>query len=859
MEIAKKNISAIFAMAIIVLFFVSTIAVLPNAIAAKDYHKKTYPFIGATPNPIGVGQETLIHLGITDELQDYKDGYTGLTVTVTKPDNTTETLGPFKTDSTGGTGTIFTPTVAGTYYLQTNFPAQWYNWTMYGGANIYFEESKSEKLALNVTDTPLTNYPSTPLPNEYWTRPIDAQHYDWYQIAGSWVTAPGSVSWAGASGPDNLYVPYNQGPETPHILWRTPLMIGGVAGGDMGIMHYNLGGGGQSPWSSSTILSGVLIYNRYYAGSERQVVGVDIHTGKELWVKNNSAVTFGQEYKFVAANQYAAFSYWWEIKGGYDFMTGTSTEETWNAYDPLTGRWVYAMTNVPSGTTRYGPNGEIYRYVVNQTGGWVALWNSTAVVSSGGGGGWSPDGTTYNASTTMRYDYMAGGMVSTNIYSWNVTIPKGLPGSAQLIYNDDIMLGFYRGGTVLTRVTAGLTLDEPPFYAWAISLDPDDRGHLIWNKTYQVPPGNLTVVFGAGSAADRVWTIWCKETRSHTAYDLDTGEKLWGPSESQAYLDTYGIPAVAGNFAYGRLFSAAYAGIVYCYDARNGTLIWKYEASDPYNEILWSNNWPLKTCFITDGKIYFAHGEHSPNSPLPRGAPFFCLNATSPTAEVIWRIDGALRGAEWGGNGIIGDSIITEWNSYDNEIYGVGKGPTSTTVTTQGNGISVGNNLVIQGTVMDVSPGVKEDGIAMRFPNGVPAVADASQSDWMKYVYHQFSEPTNATGVEISVDAIDPNGNFVHLGTTRSDSNGFFSYVWQVPDVPGQYTIVASFAGSKAYYMSHAETAAFVTPTAATPIPTATPQASMAELYFLPLSIGTIVAVIIIGIILAALLIRKRP
>lgn len=819
----RKQVSKIFA-AVLILSFVSSIFFVSSASAAGTYHKKTYAYLGTAPNPVGVGEETLLHLGISDEMQDWKDGYTGLTVTVTKPDNTTETLGPFRTDSTGGTGYIYTPSMVGTYYLQTNFPAQWYNWTLYGGANIWFEASQSEKLALNVTESPLPNYPSTPLPTEYWTRPIDAQHYDWATIAGSWVANPPS-----------MIAPYNQGPETAHILWRKPLMIGGVSGGDTGIMHYNLGGGGQSPWPNSVILGGILLYNRYYAGTERNVVAVDLHTGEELWVKN-ATLSFGQHYQFIASNQYAAFDYWWETTGS-----------NWTAYDPLTGRLIYSMYNVPSGTTVYGPNGEFFRYVVNQTGGWVACWNSTAVVAAGMGGGWSPYGRTYNATVSAS---------NANVWAWNVSIPIGLPGSTRLIYSDDVLLGYYRGGTVLTRVEAGITLDNPPFYAWAISLKPESRGQLLWNRTYPMPTGNLTVVFGVGSQQERVWTVWTKETRSHSAYSLDTGDKLW-ETGTQEYMDLYGIPGVAGQIAYGKLFSAGYAGIVYCYDIKTGKLLWTYTAEDPYNEILWSNNWPLKLCFITDGKLYYTHGEHSPNSPLPRGAPFICLNAT--TGEVIWRINGAFRGAEWGGNAIIGDSIIAEWNSYDNEVYGIGKGPTSTTVTTLDDSVNVGDSLVIQGTVNDISPGLKETGIAAHFPQGIPAVADEHQSAWMKYVYLQFDRPTNVTGVEVSIDAIDPNGNLVNLGTTTSDNKGFYSLVWQAPDIPGSYKIIATFAGSKAYYPSNSETATIVTDAAVTSTsPMALQTQSMADLYFVPAIVGLFVFVAIIGAAII-LMLRRRP
>lgn len=72
--------------------------------------KPTYAFISATPNPVGVGQETLLHIGITEATNGTYWQWKDLTATVTKPDGTKMTLGPFNTDSTGGTGTVDNPT-----------------------------------------------------------------------------------------------------------------------------------------------------------------------------------------------------------------------------------------------------------------------------------------------------------------------------------------------------------------------------------------------------------------------------------------------------------------------------------------------------------------------------------------------------------------------------------------------------------------------------------------------------------------------------------------------------------------------------------------------------------------------------
>jgi hypothetical protein len=144
--------------------------------------------------------------------------------------------------------------------------------------------------------------------------------------------------------------------------------------------------------------------------------------------------------------------------------------------------------------------------------------------------------------------------------------------------------------------------------------------------------------------------------------------------------------------------------------------------------------------------------------------------------------------------------------------------------------------------------------MTMRFPNGVPAVADENQSDWMLYVYKQFPQPTTAVGVEVVLSVLDPNNNCYEVGRATSDANGFYSVAF-APPVPGKYTVYADFAGSKAYWPSSAQTAINVdSAPAETPPPTPTP-APMTDTYVTGFGIGIIIA-IVIGF--ALLLLRKH-
>jgi hypothetical protein len=80
-----------------------------------------------------------------------------------------------------------------------------------------------------------------------------------------------------------------------------------------------------------------------------------------------------------------------------------------------------------------------------------------------------------------------------------------------------------------------------------------------------------------------------------------------------------------------------------------------------------------------------------------------------------------------------------------------------------------------------------------------------------------------------------------------------------IPDIPGNFTVTASFPGSESYYPSHDDTSFTVSSAAPTASPGATAAPSMTDQYFVPSVIGILVAIIIVGVVLAAIMLRKRP
>jgi hypothetical protein len=190
------------------------------------------------------------------------------------------------------------------------------------------------------------------------------------------------------------------------------------------------------------------------------------------------------------------------------------------------------------------------------------------------------------------------------------------------------------------------------------------------------------------------------------------------------------------------------------------------------------------------------------------------------------------------------------------KVYCVGKGPSATTVMASPKISAHGSNVLVEGTVTDIAAGTKQHEQAARFPHGVPAVSDASMGEWMEYVYMQKPRPTEVTGVEVVVYVLDPNNNYYGVGTTTADEDGFFSLEFK-PEVPGKYTVIAAFEGSESYWSSQAKTAISVEEAPESPPEATPPPESIADIYFVPAVIGIIIAIAVVGAVLA-LMLRKR-
>ena len=911
MNIQNNKKVAILAV-LLMLSMATSMMMVPSASAhTPAWQIPTFAFVQAVINPIGVGQQTYVYMWIDKipdgaaiandiRLHNYK-------LTITAPDGTTQVQTfAVVSDTTSNQGYAFTPTQIGTYTLKFEFPGQVYDWTtpissFFGppAPSAYVNDTylpSSATTTLTVQQAQITTIPDNPLPTSYWTRPINGENPDWWRISSNWLGtgSPGyggfTVSYNSGGNGEVVFPGDAVGPLTGHVMWTKPLQAGGVVGGNKFLIQGDTffeGSAYQQRYTNPIIVNGKLYYTEplsFSGPNSGPTVCVDLQTGQKIWSRTDvPALSFAYIYDVQDPNQHGVYPPILFAASGGGFYGGSTT---WFAYDGDTGTYMFNVTDIPTGKSVMGVNGEIIRYVLTNLGNatnpnwYLGQWNTSNL--------WTGQYAGASTSPAIVPPVTSGSDV--RMYDWNVSVPalNSMTSSTAVdALLSDLLLCY--SGTLPS--SGGTFIGAPsstPYTYFAINLNPAHGvvGSLLWTKTYDAPASGASVLMGGVDPVNRVFIENYRETAQFVGYSLDSGVKLWGPTAGQIALDYYGSPAsgtLAETVAYGKIYSSAYGGILYCYDTAHGTLLWTYgnggEGNSTNSGFEAPGNYPTFVNAIGNDVVYLVTTEHTIETPLFKGSLARAVNAT--TGAEIWTVSGYT--GEFGTMSYaIADGYATWFNGLDNQIYVVGRGPSATTVDAPMTAIPQGSSLVIRGTVTDIASGTTQTQQAANFPSGVPVVSDASMKDWMGYVYMQKPCPANAVGVPVTLSVFDPNNNTYNIGTTTSDADGTFAFAW-TPPVPGLYKVTATFAGTNGYWGSHAVTSVLVSEPAAAPevvvtptpaptqtvaptsAPTEAPVSPSPSVAPTPASgtptttyIAIAAAVVIIAVIAAALVLRRR-
>jgi hypothetical protein len=221
----KKN-TVIFSL-ILVMTITLIAGPLAGIISVNAADVDTYAYLSVFPNPVGVGDNVVVGMSVQPLQPTSYEFYQGYTVTITKPDGTTETKGPFTSDATGSTWFNYQPSQVGTYSLEFDYPGQ-----TFASTGNYHKPATSPITELVVQQESIPGYPSSPLPTDYWTRPISADNWDWWSISGNWLQDSYDSQLVMAYCSGTGYNPYSQAPMTAHIAWTKELLLGGLVGGE---------------------------------------------------------------------------------------------------------------------------------------------------------------------------------------------------------------------------------------------------------------------------------------------------------------------------------------------------------------------------------------------------------------------------------------------------------------------------------------------------------------------------------------------------------------------------------------------------------------------------------------------------
>jgi outer membrane protein assembly factor BamB len=831
----------------------------------------TYAYLIANPEECAVGQTIYLAMWI-DKVPPSAAGiaggdlWGGFTITVTAPDGTNKTLGPFISDNAGGAPATFVPTALGNYTFTFNFPGM----TLTGNANsgnpsdaylqahpsIYagnvYGASTSQPAVVVVGQTPASTIPENPLPTGYWENPIQGFNHLWYAIGGDWLGMEAATfANTGNYAYDGNFNPYSQPVLAPHILWTRPEAFGGQVGGvyntsigtgDEASIYYT--GAEYQPKFSPVIMAGVLYYEDYptSTASPNGWYAVNLRSGDTIWYMNTTDhLICGQNYNYKSINQYGVYPYLWGSRGSFLDM-----------FDAKTGKYILTINSVVSGTKILGDEGSILEYYVNTTTvgsgdtairtSSLTLWNSSKAIAPNIVSQWSPtQGGNFSYQQGIEWTIP----LPQSYNGWNFTNPGVGPVSfgIRAIDRDDHIIVF--------SLTIGNLSSSP----WELQA-----GYTMGGTTNGEGPAkqlwivnNTVTAFtsrSAGPAGGGVYTEYEKETLQWYGYNIHTGAQMWNNYYNGNPLGYYDQKSAV--IAYGCLYTWTFGGWVYCYNLTTGATIWSWSDGSAGTNTPYGVNplWIIGNAEATvAGGMFYVETGHNYGPPLFSGAMIYALNATD--GKLVWQF---LNTASTSSLPVVYGDMLS-FDCYDLQIYCYGKGLTATTVDTQP-GINANSKVLITGTVTDQSPGQTCLGIPAA---GTPAIADASMSDWMAYLYKQSPEPMNATGVPVTLSYIDPNNNTYTIGSTTSDINGHYSYAF-TPDVSGSYTVIATFGGSNSYFASSGETSMlYAQPASATSTPGPTPPQSAADMYFVPAVAGIIVAIVIVGAILVLLLLRKRP
>jgi outer membrane protein assembly factor BamB len=164
------------------------------------------------------------------------------------------------------------------------------------------------------------------------------------------------------------------------------------------------------------------------------------------------------------------------------------------------------------------------------------------------------------------------------------------------------------------------------------------------------------------------------------------GSLPWGMIPDYAYVTNNHI-----------FYTGSYDGHVYAWDGTTGKQVWKSDYYGAEDESIYGTQ-PFNGRIVgADGVLYVSTNTVYSLMPRTRFPAVVAINET--TGQFLWKLPiGAMRRS-------MADGYLVATDGENGMQYTIGKGKTQTTLVPSIDAISAGTGVLIQGTIMDMSPG----------------------------------------------------------------------------------------------------------------------------------------------------------
>jgi len=375
---------------------------------------------------------------------------------------------------------------------------------------------------------------------------------------------------------------------------------------------------------------------------------------------------------------------------------------------------------------------------------------------------------------------------------WNATNP-GITSGERLSYYNDAIYGGIDGKTWTDCVNAS-------------------TGALLWN--YTEPSPSPDDIFYQHPVLANDYAYYPLEDNKLLCLNATTGAYLWEFVTNGTYVN---YASTANGLVY---LQGGAESKLYCVNGTTGKLVWAFKAQGPLE---------YYSPVIAEGFVYTT-GAAAPYVGFPMPGTYqgemYCINAT--TGDLVWKFLLPHDATFW---------ALADGNLYAASPFGQfwcwGPGPTTTTLTASTLDTTVGNAVVVSGSVTDESPYSQQN----------PTL-----------------QSPDVSGVPVILSYVASDGTWTDFGETTTNSVGQFSYTF-TPTAAGAYRLVARFEGNDEYYWSSAETAAVQVNAATTTVQQGATWPQLSAVILITI-VAVIIAVAIVGVLVSWTITRalkKRP